>query len=63
MKLWCCRRPAGGKQQSTGLLHSIGSNPSRIRCKKTPSHGSGWVFFRKSNITVRKRGKEKRLGV
>ena len=22
----CCRRPAGGKQQSTGLLHSDGSN-------------------------------------
>ena len=19
--LWCCRRPAGGKQESTGLLH------------------------------------------
>ena len=21
IKLWCRRRPAGGKQQSTGLLH------------------------------------------
>ena len=20
-KLWCCHRPAGDKQQSTGLLH------------------------------------------
>ncbi len=26
-KLWCCRRLNGGKQQSTGLLHWIGSNP------------------------------------
>ena len=29
----CCRRPAGGKQQSTGLLHSDGSN-LRTHCLK-----------------------------
>ena len=35
IKLWCCRRPAGGKQMSTGHLYSnrFESQP----CKKSPT--------------------------
>lgn len=33
-KLLCCRRLASGKQQSTGLLHLDGSNPSFLIKRK-----------------------------
>ena len=42
-KQMCCRHPAGGKQQSTGLLHLDGSNLSvldfsKIKCTAYAVH-------------------------
>ena len=37
-----CRRRAGGKQQSTGLLQLIGSNPNHANKKTTPE---GWFSY------------------
>ena len=40
----CCRRSAGGKQQSTGLLHLDGSNPLSVH-KKNPIRLDGGSFY------------------
>ena len=36
-KLRCCRHPAGGKQQSTGLLQLIFESPSPAKKKRPPN--------------------------
>ena len=38
-KVWCRSRQAGNEQQSTGLLHLIGSNPTIANKKTTPKGG------------------------
>ena len=56
-KLWCCRRPAGGKQQSTGLLHLIGSDPYPylLPIKNTTLLGGVFYWQRMRDSNPRKR--------
>ena len=42
MESMCCRRPAGGKQMSTGHLHRIGSNPTANKKCRYPN---GYLHF------------------
>ena len=52
IKLRSCRRPAGGKQGSTGALHQIGSNPSPPQIKKADTRMGicfSWQRMRDSN--------------
>ncbi len=47
--VWCCRHPAGGKQQSTGLLHFIIRVPlQKIKGRPKPSFYF-WYAGRDSN--------------
>ena len=43
-KLLCCRHPAGGKRQSTGLSHLDGFESSSASRRKEKSH-PGWDDF------------------
>ena len=52
IKLRSCRRPASGKQGSTGALHQIGSNPSPPQIKKADTRMGicfSWQRMRDSN--------------
>ena len=42
-KLRCCRHPAGGKQQSTGLLHLDGSSP--LPCEARNKRGDTFGYL------------------
>ena len=42
--IWCCRRPADGKQESTGLLHLM-VRASRRVIKKKPTRMSRFLFY------------------
>ena len=47
MKSRCCRRRAGGKQQSTGLLHSNRFESLTVAIKKPDARMGIWFFWQR----------------